>query len=99
MSEIGLAEISSMAEAAALIATLFVILYFYRKQMQSLSTGIETKILNDLGERMHAIAYLGIERPELIKVLNKTEISLEIVFAIIFYSPLHTFFICERGKC
>ena len=43
MSEIGLAEIFSMAEAAALVATLFVILYFSKKQAQSLSVDIETK--------------------------------------------------------
>jgi len=55
MSEIGLVEIFGMAEAIALIGTLFVILYFSRKQMQSLSLDIETKVLNDLNERMHAI--------------------------------------------
>ena len=47
MSEIGLVEIFGMAEAIALIGTLFVILYFSRKQMQSLSLDIETKVLND----------------------------------------------------
>ena len=41
MSEIGLVEIFGMAEAIALIGTLFVILYFSRKQMQSLSLDIE----------------------------------------------------------
>ena len=45
MSEIGLVEIFGMAEAIALIGTLFVILYFSRKQMQSLSLDIETKVL------------------------------------------------------
>ena len=55
MSEIGLVEIFGMAEAIELIGTLFVILYFSRKQMQSLSLDIETKVLNDLNERMHAI--------------------------------------------
>ena len=45
MSEIGLAEIFSMAETSALVATLFVILYFSRKQAQSLSVDIETKYL------------------------------------------------------
>ena len=55
MSEIGLVEeIFSMGEAAALIATLFVILYFSKKQAQCLSVDIETKVLNYLAERMHA---------------------------------------------
>ena len=53
MSEIGLAEYFGMGEAIGIISTLFVILYFSRKQMQSLSVDIETKILNDLDERIH----------------------------------------------
>jgi len=46
MSEIGLSEYFSMGEAIGIIATLFVILYFSRKQMQALSVDIETKVLN-----------------------------------------------------
>ncbi|HEY6165490.1 MAG TPA: hypothetical protein VIW25_11300 [Nitrososphaeraceae archaeon] len=42
-----------MAEAPGIIATLFVVLYFSRKQMQSLSVDIETKVLSDLDEKMH----------------------------------------------
>jgi hypothetical protein len=48
MTEVGIAEYFGMAEALGIIATLFVILYFSRKQMQALSVDIETKILNDL---------------------------------------------------
>jgi len=38
MSEIGLVEYFGMAEAIGIIATLFVILYSSRKQMQTLSS-------------------------------------------------------------
>jgi hypothetical protein len=55
MSEIDLAEIFGMVEAIGIIGTLFVILYFSRKQTQSLSIDIETKVLNDLAERMHVL--------------------------------------------
>lgn len=41
MSEIGLVEYFGMGEAIGIIATLFVILYFSRKQMQTLSVDIE----------------------------------------------------------
>jgi hypothetical protein len=44
-----------MAEALGIIATLFVVLYFYRKQMQSLSVDMETKVLSDLDEKMHGL--------------------------------------------
>jgi hypothetical protein len=37
MTEVGLAEIFGMGEAIGIIATLFVILYFSRKQMETLS--------------------------------------------------------------
>lgn len=73
ISEIGLAEYFGMGEAIGIIATLFVILYFSRKQIKSLSIDIETKVLNDLDERMHAITQMGIERPELIRVVSKVE--------------------------
>jgi hypothetical protein len=46
-----------MAEALGIIATLFVVLYFSRKQMQSLSVDIETKVLSDLDEKMHVLIY------------------------------------------
>jgi hypothetical protein len=71
MTEIGLAEYFGMGEAIGIIATLFVILYFSRRQMQTLSVDIETKVLNDLDERMHEITRMGIERPELIRVVSK----------------------------
>jgi hypothetical protein len=59
MTVVGIAEYFSMAEALGIIATLFVILYFSRKQMQALSVDIETKILNDLDERIHGITQNG----------------------------------------
>src|SRR5690242_2775803 len=73
MTEVGIAEYFSMAEALGIVATLFVILYFSRKQMQALSADIETKILNDMDERIHDLTRMGVERPELIRVVNNVE--------------------------
>ena len=99
MSEIGLVEIFSMGEAVALIATLFVILYFSKKQAQSLSVDIETKVLNDLAERMHAQVEILIGRPQLTKVLSKVdEESPSSHMLTIFYLRLHMHFICAREK-
>ena len=82
MSEIGLAEIFGMGEAIGIIGTLFVILYFSRKQTQSLSVDIETKVLNDLAERMHVLHQIVIERPQLIKVISKADAnSPEVAYA------------------
>jgi hypothetical protein len=73
MTEVGIAEYFSMTEALGIVATLFVILYFSRKQMQVLSADIETKILNDMDERIHDLTRMGVERPELIRVVNNVE--------------------------
>ena len=98
MSEIGLVEIFSMAEAIALIGTLFVILYFSRKQAQSLSVDIETKVLNDLAERMHAQVEILIGRPQLTKVLSKVEEqSPELAYAYdILFTFAHAFHMRQR---
>jgi hypothetical protein len=99
MSEIGLVEIFGMAEAMALIGTLFVILYFSRKQAQSLSVDIETKVLNDLAERMHAQVEILIGRPQLTKVLSKLdEESQELAYAYdILFTFAHAFHMRQRN--
>ncbi len=73
MVEIGLAEYFGMAEAIGIIVTMFVLLYFSRKQMEALSVDIETKILSDLDLRIREITRMMIERPELIKVVSNVE--------------------------
>jgi hypothetical protein len=60
MSELGLVEYFSMAEALGIIATMLIVLYFSRKQTQTLSIDIETKILNDLDEKLHEITQMGL---------------------------------------
>ena len=61
MSELGLVEYFSMAEALGIIATMLIVLYFSRKQTQALSVDIETKVLNDLNEKMQGLAQMAIE--------------------------------------
>ena len=73
MIEIGLAEYFGIGEAIGIIVTLFVILYFSRKQMQALSVDIETKVLNDLAGRMHVLHQTLIESPLLIKIVSKAD--------------------------
>jgi hypothetical protein len=76
MAELGIAEYFGMAEALGIIATLFVVLYFSRKQMQSLSVDIETKVLSDLDEKMHGLTQMAVERPELIRIISNIESDL-----------------------
>jgi hypothetical protein len=99
MTEIGIAEYFGIGEAIEIIATLFVILYFSRKQMQVLSVDIETKVLNDLAERMHALHQIVIRSPELIKVVSKVDAnSRKLRTHTIFYLRLHMYFICGKER-
>ena len=92
MAELGLAEYFSMAEALGIIATLFVILYFSRKQMQSLSVDVQTKVLNDLDEKVRKMAEIIIEKPSMQKVIYKLENpSEELAFAY------YILFICSHA--
>jgi hypothetical protein len=92
MAELGLAEYFGMGEALGIIATLFVILYFSRKQMQSLSVDIETKVLNDLDEKVRKMAEIIIEKPSMQKVIYKLEKpSDELAFAY------YILFICSHA--
>ena len=62
-----------MAEAVLIIATIFVILYFSKKQMQSVFADLETKTLNDLDKKINGHTHMIIEHPQLIKVVGKFE--------------------------
>ena len=64
---------SSLTKSLGIIATLFVVLYFSRKQMQSLSVDIETKVLSDLDEKMHGLTQMAVERPELIRIISNID--------------------------
>ncbi len=82
MAELSLEGLFGIGEALGIIATLFVILYFSRKQMQSLSVDIQTKVLNDLDEKVRKMAEIIIEKPSLQKVIYKLEKpSEELAFA------------------
>ena len=73
MAELSLEGIFGIGEAIGIIATLFVILYFSRKQMQSLSVDIQTKVLNDLDEKVHKMVEIIIEKPTMQKVIYKLD--------------------------
>ena len=89
MVEVGIAEYFGMAEALGIIAAVFVVVYYSRKQMQALSTDIETKILNDLDEKLHGITEIGVRHPELIKIISnvKSDWTPEVAFS---YHILYT---------
>lgn len=99
MEELSVSEIISLAEAVGIIATLFVIFYFSRKGVKSVMVDIETKVLNDLDEKIHGMAEMLVHRPELVKVLSKnlTGLSPELVFSYyVLYTCAHAFHMRQR---
>jgi hypothetical protein len=59
--------------------------YYSRKQMQKLSTDIETKVLSDVDEKMNDLTRIAVEKPQLIKILSNVESDISE------YHLLHTF--------
>jgi hypothetical protein len=99
-TEFPFSELISLAEAAGIIATLFVLFYFSRREMRNVSIDIETKVLNDLDEKIHAMGEMMVHKPELIKLINKyqTNQSPEVVCAYyILYMCSHAFHMHQRN--
>ncbi|MFI5450345.1 MAG: hypothetical protein ACHQ03_11350 [Candidatus Bathyarchaeia archaeon] len=53
MAGLELSEVLTLVQTIAIIATLIMTLYFSRQQMRSLAVDIETRVLNDLDEKVH----------------------------------------------
>jgi hypothetical protein len=67
--------------------------------MQTLSVDLETKILNDLDDKFVAIPRIGLDHPELLKVINKNEskYSPELAFShYLLYTFAHAFHMHQR---
>jgi hypothetical protein len=100
MAEIGIAEYFGIGEALGIIGTMFIVLYFSRKQMQALSVDIETKVLNDLDEKIHRMAEMLVEKPRLVKLLDRGQADKpdELVFAYyVSYMCSHAFHMRRRN--
>ena len=76
MAELGLVDYFVMGEAIGIVATLLVSFYYSRKQMQKLSTDIETKVLSDLDDKSNELTRLAIEKPQLMKIFSNVESEL-----------------------
>jgi hypothetical protein len=84
MAEIGIVDYFVMGEAVGIVATLLVGFYYSRKQMQKLSVDIESKILNDLEDKLHGISEMALAQPELSEVIDRdsTKWGAKVTFAM-----------------
>jgi hypothetical protein len=89
---IGFSDILSIAQTIGLVGTMALTLIFSRKQLQSLSIHDQTRVLNDLDEKVRKMAEIIIEKPSMQKVIYKLEKpSEELAFAY------YILFICSHA--
>lgn len=99
MVDLGFADILSLAQTIAIIATLALTFYFSRRQIQSLAIDVETRVLNDLDEKIHRLGEVLIERPQMLKVIynDPTRFTPEVIFAhYVLYICSHAYHMRQR---
>ena len=78
----GFSDMLSIAQTIGLVGTMVLTLIFSKKQIQSLSIDQQTRVLNDLDEKVRKMAEIIIEKPTMQKVIYKLEkLSEELAFA------------------
>ena len=99
MVEIGIFEIIELGAPLGIIGTMFIVLYLSRKQTQGFNLDIETKVLNDLDEKVRRMAEIIIEKPSLQRVMYKLEKpSEELAFAFyILFISSHAYAMRQRN--
>ena len=73
MVELGFSEMLSIAQTIGIVGTMVLTLYFSKKHIQSLSIHQQTRVLNDLDEKVRKMAEIIIEKPTMQKVIYKLE--------------------------
>jgi hypothetical protein len=100
MTDLGLTDIASLVQTIAIIVALLLTVYFSRRQIQAYAVDLETRVLNDLDEKFHRIAEIGIARPELIHTIYHTpdNVTSDVPFAYyVTFFCAHIFHMRERG--
>jgi hypothetical protein len=70
---IGFSDMLSIAQTIGIVGTMVLTLFFSKKQIQSLSIDQQTRVLNDLDEKVRKMAEIIIEKPTMQKVIYKLE--------------------------
>jgi len=71
MAELTIIDYFVIGEAIGIVGAFLVGFYYSRKQMQKLSIDIESKILNDLEDKLHRLAEMTVSEPELAEILDR----------------------------
>ena len=81
---IGFSDTLSLTQSIGIVGTLILTLYFSKRQIQTLSSDTETRVLNDLGEKFHNMGMLLMEDPSIGRVIeniNKYTNQKEVAFS------------------
>jgi len=70
---IGFSEALSLAQSIGIVGTMVLTLFFSKRQIQALSSDTETRVLNEMDEKIHNVVELLLERPPLRKVMDNFE--------------------------
>ena len=82
VSEIGFPDMLSLTQTIGIVGTMVLILYFSKRQIQSLTIDQQTRVLNDLNEKYHKMAELAMVDPSIQKVIdNEGKPSRELAFS------------------
>ena len=93
MVELGFSDMLSVARTIGIIGTMVLTLYFSKRQLQSLSVDVESRVLNDF-EKIHRMGEMIIERPQLGKVITNIQTdhwSVDLPFAF------YVLYICSHA--
>jgi hypothetical protein len=71
MVEFTIIDYFVIGEAIGIVGAFFVGFYYPRKQMQKLSIDIESKILNDLEDKLYRLSEMTVSDPELAEIMDK----------------------------
>ena len=79
---IGFSDMLSIAQTIGIVGTMVLTLIFSKRHIQSLSSHQQTRVLNDLDEKVRKMVEIIIEKPTMQKVIYKLEKpSEELAFA------------------
>ena len=70
---IGFSDTLSLTQSIGIVWTLSLTLYFSKRQIQALSSYTETRVLNDLDEKLHNMGMLLMEDPSIVRVVDINE--------------------------
>ena len=100
MVELGFSDMLSVAQTIGIVGTMVLTLYFSKRQIQSLSVDVESRVLNDLDEKIHRMGEMIIERPQLGKVITNIQtdrwsVDLPFAFYVLYICP-HAYSMRQR---